>query len=370
MNRELPVKRENEFNYRICFHQGFEALKHELEKDNIRFYRACIVTDSSVGPLYAQAVSDVLKSCCEKVCIHTFPAGEENKHLDTVQNVYTYLIEEGFDRGDMIFALGGGVPGDLSGFAAATYLRGIRFIQIPTSLLAQVDSSIGGKTGVDFRKYKNMVGAFHQPSLVYMNTDVLSTLNEEQFACGMAEIIKAGMLADAGFFQWLSDKHSLIMAKDRDTLEEMILRSCRIKRDIVEEDPKEQGVRALLNLGHTIGHAVEKLMDFSMLHGQCVALGYVAAAYLSLQRGLISTQDLFAVERLNRLYGLSNRIDGLEREAILKATKKDKKMSHGTIKFVLLKSIGNAVTDTTVSEGELLSAIDYIIEEKSEKNNG
>lgn len=363
MNGELPVKRENEFSYRICYREGFQDFAAELEKDQIQFYRACIVTDSTVGALYADTLAQQLKSCCHKVTVFTFPAGEENKNIETVQEVYEHLIQEGFDRKDMLIALGGGVTGDLTGFVAATYLRGIRFIQVPTTLLSQVDSSIGGKTGVDFRKYKNMVGAFHQPSLVYMNLSTLASLNEEQFSCGMAEIIKAGLIADQSFFHWLSENHEGIQKRNSKLLAEMIYRSCKIKGDVVEEDPTEKGIRAILNFGHTIGHAVEKLKDFSMLHGQCVAAGYVAAAYLSLQRGLISTEDLFEIEKINRMYGLPNRVSALDAKDVLAATKKDKKMSQGSIKFVLLQKMGTAIVDTSLTDDEILCGIQYILGE-------
>ncbi len=363
MSRELPVTRENDFSYRICFHQDFDQIVEELKKDQIEFYRACIVTDSVVGALYADKLSEALKAYCHKVTVYTFPAGEEHKNLEVIQSIYEHLILEGFDRKDMLIALGGGVTGDMTGFAAATYLRGIRFIQVPTTLLAQVDSSIGGKTGVDFRQYKNMVGAFHQPSLVYMNLSAYRTLNEEQFACGMAEVIKSGMLADRGYFHWLMEHHQEILEKNEDVLADMILRCCEIKRDVVEEDPTEQGIRALLNLGHTIGHAVEKLMNFSMLHGQCVAVGYVAAAYISLQRGMISTEDLYNIEKINHMFQLPVRIHGLKDTEILSATKKDKKMSRGNIKFILLNGIGEAVVDKTVTDEELLSGIRYIMGE-------
>ena len=363
MNRELPVKREHEFSYRICYREGFQDFAAELEKDQIHFYRACIVTDSTVGALYANILAEQLKSCCHKVTVFTFPAGEENKNIETVQEVYEHLIQEGFDRKDMLVALGGGVTGDLTGFVAATYLRGIRFIQVPTTLLSQVDSSIGGKTGVDFRKYKNMVGAFHQPSLVYMNLSTLHSLNKEQFSCGMAEIIKAGLIADKDLFDWLMANQKGILQRDPEILAEMIYRSCKIKGDVVEEDPTEKGIRAILNFGHTIGHAVEKLKDFSMLHGQCVAAGYVAAAYLSLQRDLISTEDLFEIEKINHMYGLPNRVSGLNAKDILEATKKDKKMSRGSIKFILLQKMGRAIVDTSLTDEEILSGIQYLLGE-------
>ena len=201
-----------------------------------------------MAPLYLEEVRAVLAGCCKAVSVFTFPAGEENKHLDTVRNLYEHLILEHFDRKDMLAALGGGVVGDLCGFAAATYLRGVDFIQIPTTLLSQVDSSIGGKTGVDFDAYKNMVGAFHMPRLVYANLRTLLTLPEEQFSSGMGEVVKHGLIKNREYYQWLKDNHEGIAARNLDLCQAMVYESCMIKKRVVEEDPTEQGERALLNL--------------------------------------------------------------------------------------------------------------------------
>lgn len=363
MNTELPIVRENEFAYDICFCRGYDLLSQMIKERNLSFHRVCIVSDSQVAPLYLEQLKAALDECCTNVTFYVFPAGEEQKNLDTVQGLYEHLIQEGFDRRDMLAALGGGVTGDLTGFTAATYLRGIPFMQFPTSLLSQVDSSIGGKTGVDFRNYKNMVGAFYQPSLVYMNLDTLSTLNEEQFSCGMGEILKAGLIRDMDFFRWLLDNHREILDRNPQILQEMIYRSCQIKKIVVENDPLERGERAILNLGHTIGHAVEKLKEFQMLHGQCVALGYVAAAYISMRRGLLSPDQLQQIREANTIFGLPNDTRGLDAAAVLAATKKDKKMSRGAIKFILLEKMGNAIVDDTVSDPELLEAIRYILGE-------
>ena len=205
---------------------------------------------------------------------------EKNKNLNTVSALYQALIQNGLDRKSLLVALGGGVVGDLTGFGAATYLRGIDFIQVPTTLLAQVDSSVGGKTGVDFQQYKNMVGAFHQPRLVYMNLSTLSSLPAEQFACGMGEILKTGLICDGDFFRYVCCEQKGIKKLDMEQIARMVRRCCEIKAGVVERDPKEQGERALLNLGHTVGHSVEKLKNFTLLHGQCVGVGLVAAAYL------------------------------------------------------------------------------------------
>ena len=277
--------------YDIVIEKDFSQLGTAFSRLNVTGRKICIVTDSNVGPLYAKAVQEVLETTGNQIFVYTFAAGEESKNLNTVQDLYEFLIENHFDRKDMLAALGGGVVGDLTGFTAATYLRGISFIQIPTSLLAQVDSSIGGKTGVDFRAYKNMVGAFHQPKLVYMNMSTLLSLDTRLFNSGFGEIIKHGLIKDAAYYRWLQNNAAKIQSKDYDALEQMIAGSCNIKREVVELDPTEQGDRALLNFGHTLGHAIEKLMNFQLYHGECVVLGMIAALNISVTRGHITQAE-------------------------------------------------------------------------------
>ena len=313
--KTLTVKREGtstEFSYEIVWDGSYERLAGCVENLKLPAKKACIVTDSTVSELYLEEVKNVLSPLFETVTAFVFPAGEASKNLDTVKDLYTHLIENHFERKDILFALGGGVVGDLTGYAAATYLRGIDFIQLPTTLLAQVDSSVGGKTGVDFDQYKNMVGAFHHPRLVYMNMATLKSLNGD------------------------------------------------IKRQVVENDPTEQGERAVLNLGHTIGHAIEKLKNFELLHGQCVALGTVAAAYISYKRSYLSDEEFYEIRDMNVGFYLPITVDGLKSEDILAATKSDKKMEQGTIKFILLESVGHAVVDRTVTDEEMLEAINSI----------
>lgn len=351
---------EDSFSYEIIWEDQFTNLARELKKLNLAFGKICIVSDDTVADLYLADVKNVLASLDVPVTEFIFPTGETSKNLDTVQQLYTHLIREHFDRKDLLVALGGGVVGDLTGYAAATYLREIDFIQIPTTLLAQVDSSIGGKTGVDFASYKNMVGAFHHPRLVYMNLHTLETLTDEQFACGMGEVLKSGLIRDARFYEWTINHMSEIQERIYPVLVKMIQKCCDIKRQVVEEDPNEKGLRAILNLGHTVGHAIEKLKDFQLLHGQCVALGTIAAAYISFRRGYLSTEEFYEIRDMNVGFDLPIFVDGLVTQDILDATKSDKKMEHGKIKFILLQSIGQAVIDDTVTDEEIKEAIDFI----------
>lgn len=362
MSKKLNVKYEGKPCYNIHVESSFSSLEESLREDLDNLQRkVCIVTDSHVAALYLDEIASICGDLFTKVLSFVFPAGEASKNMDTVQKLYLSLIENHFDRGDLLIALGGGVVGDLTGFAAATYLRGIDFLQIPTTLLAQVDSSIGGKTGVDFQQYKNMVGAFHMPSMVYMNTATLNTLPAEQFSSGMAEIIKHGLIRDEAYYRWISDHREGICGLDPELLEEMIYRSCQIKGSVVEEDPKEKGVRAHLNFGHTVGHAVEKLSDFRLSHGYSVALGMKAAAYLSKKLGYLSGEDISEMLSVFASFGLPVSLP-LEEDSreILQATKSDKKMAGKQIKFIILTAVGTAQIYREFTDEDLLEAIDYM----------
>ena len=313
-----------------------------------------------MAELYADEVLELLEGNCLKAVKFVFPNGEENKTLDTVREAYRFLIEEKFDRHDMLLALGGGVTGDVTGYIAATYLRGIDYVQIPTTLLAQADSSIGGKTGVDFDGYKNMVGAFKMPRLVYMNLATLTTLDDRQFYSGFAEIMKHGLIRDAALYEWLIENMYEICERDMPVLQEMLKRSCMVKKLVVEKDPSEQGERALLNFGHTVGHAIEKAKNFELFHGECVALGAVAAAFISWKRELLSMEEYYEIRDMFVPFYLPITVEGIDPQEILKLTKSDKKMESGRIKFVLLKKIGKAVIDNTVTDEEILAAIEEI----------
>ncbi len=357
MAQRLPILYQNKPCYDIYITRDFNDIPREFEPFVTSGQKICIVTDSNVRGLYADALKEELDRLSSKVDIYTLPAGEEHKTLDSVREVYTFLIREGYGRKDLLVALGGGVIGDMTGYIAATYLRGVDYIQIPTTLLSQCDSSIGGKTGVDFDGYKNMVGAFKMPRLVYMNMHTLRTLEDRQYFSGFAEVMKHGLIKDARFYTWLIEQMYEICEKDMDVLEEMILRSCTVKKQVVEKDPLEQGERALLNYGHTIGHAIEKARHFQLLHGECVALGAVAAAFISWKRDMISMEEYYEIRDMFVPFYLPITVDDIDPEEVLRLTRSDKKAQSGVIRFVLLERIGKAVIDTTVTDEEILEAV-------------
>ena len=362
MNQLLTVNYEDKPSYDIWLEPDFMRLGEAVAPLMLNKRKIMIITDSNVAKHYLEAITNVFLSCAKHVESFIFPSGENSKNLDTVSQCYERLIQAGFDRNDVLVALGGGVVGDLTGFVAATYLRGIRFIQVPTSLLSMVDSSIGGKTGVDYKAFKNMVGAFHQPKLVYMNLSTLLTLPDAEYFSGMGEIIKHGLIKDISYYEWLKLQEAKISTRDYETILTMVYRSCLIKRAVVEQDPKEQGERALLNFGHTIGHSVEKLKELTLLHGECVCLGMAAASYLSMKRGTISEDEYQDILITIESFKQPIRVSGLSPKEIYEVTKLDKKMDSDKIKFILLQEIGNAVIDPTVTEDEMLSAISSILE--------
>ncbi len=361
MSSRIKVTNEQKPCYDIVIEDSFDRLEQELDGIVKGNRKIGVIADENTCIYYDNECKPLLEKKASAVHLIVIKSGEENKTLDTVSFIYKSLIEKHFDRRDLLIALGGGVIGDMTGFTAATYLRGIDYIQIPTTLLSQVDSSIGGKTGVDFLAYKNMVGAFYMPKLVYMNLSTLKTLPVRQFFSGMAEVLKYGLIRDESFYSWIISQMDAILEHETTVLEEMIYRSCLIKREIVERDPKELGERALLNFGHTIGHAIEKLKDFQLLHGECVALGSVAAAYLSYLRKYITAEEYYEIRDMFVAFSLPVSVDTIRAEDIISVTKSDKKMDGDQIKFILLKDLGNAMIDTTVSVQEMYQAMEQII---------
>lgn len=355
-------------HYDIVISHTFKDLMEEVAALSIADRKVCIVTDSNVAPLYGDEVELLLKDRCAGLFRFVFPAGEEQKTLETVVTLYKFLLDKEFERNDILMALGGGVVGDLTGFTAATYLRGIDYIQIPTTLLSQTDSSIGGKTGVDFEGFKNMVGAFYMPKLIYINVSTLRSLPDRQYYSGFAEIMKYGLIKDGLFYEWLLENMYEIREKDNDVLEEMIVRSCAIKKMIVEMDPLEKGERALLNFGHTIGHAIEKASGFRLHHGECVALGAVAAAFISWKREWLSMEEYYEIRDMFVPFQLPITIEDMDPQEILRLTKADKKREGDNIKFILLKKVGRAVIDRNVSDEDIINALNEI-NYTEEKNN-
>ena len=355
--KRLEVRAEGKKVYDIVIESSFSKLVEELSSFGIKERKLCIVTEDHVASYYLEEVKNILEGQCAKLEVYIFQEGEASKNLSTVDNLYQFLITHEFDRKDMLLALGGGVTGDLTGFAAATYLRGIDFVQIPTSLLAQVDSSIGGKTGVDYHAYKNMVGAFYMPKLVYINVSTVKTLSERQYHSGLGEVIKHGLIRDKAYFEWIRDNKEAIAKKEDAALAYIIEGSCQIKRAVVEEDPKEHGVRATLNFGHTLGHSIEKLMNFSLTHGECVAIGSLLAADISCKRGYISEAENRDIKEVYKYFDFPILPEELNAQDIVKETRHDKKMEHGKIKFILLAKVGEAKIYQDVTSEEMLEIL-------------
>ena len=308
---------------------------------------AVIVSNTTVAPLYLNQLQATLGGRFTKVIFCVLPDGEVHKDWPTLQLIFDALLENGCDRKTILFALGGGVVGDMTGFAAASYMRGVPFVQVPTTLLAQVDSSVGGKTAINHPLGKNMIGAFYQPQLVVCDLDVLKTLPDREISAGLAEVIKYGPIADIAFMEWMEANLDALLAKDSAALAHAIERSCQIKADVVGQDEREQGLRAILNFGHTFGHAIESGLGYGQwLHGEGVGCGMVMAAHLSARLNLV---DAAFVERLTLLVsraGLPTRAPVLREKdnagRYLELMRMDKKSEAGEIRFVLIDGAGKA----------------------------
>jgi 3-dehydroquinate synthase len=301
-----------------------------------------IVSNTTVAPLYIDKVKSLLTDF--EVCEVILPDGEQYKNLDTVNQIFTSLLENRFDRSSTLIALGGGVVGDMTGFAAASYQRGVNFIQIPTTLLSQVDSSVGGKTGVNHPLGKNMIGAFYQPKAVIIDVDTLDTLPKREFSAGMAEVIKYGLLGNENFLSFIEKNVDFLMNKKKSSLIDAIYQSCNDKANIVAEDELEAGKRALLNLGHTFGHAIENSMGYgNYLHGEAISIGMYMAAVMSEKEGFIDQSQVNRVKSILENCELPTRLIGkINFSDFSKSMSVDKKVLKGKIRLVLLKTIGAA----------------------------
>jgi len=312
----------------------------ELLRAAIPGQQVAIITNDVVGPLYTSRLLQSLQG--KKIDVFSLPDGESHKDLATWSRIHGFLAEKRHNRGTCIVALGGGVVGDMAGFAAATWQRGVRFLQIPTTLLAQVDSSVGGKTGVNLPAGKNLVGAFWQPSAVIADTDLLSTLPDREYRSGLAEVIKYGVIADRVFFDWLIANTALLMRRDSAALTHAIHRSCEVKAEVVASDEREEGRRAILNYGHTFGHAIENLSGYGeLLHGEAVGIGMVMAADLAARMQLLPAAQARAIKTVVSAYGLPTaRPGGITAEAMCHTFGMDKKVTDGRVRFVLASRIG------------------------------
>jgi 3-dehydroquinate synthase len=304
--------------------------------------RAVIITDANVRGLYAEPLERGLKQAGFDVTVLAVPAGESQKTLDNANRMYRQLARIYAERTTPVFALGGGVVGDLAGFVAATYLRGLPLVQVPTSLLAQVDSSVGGKTAVDLGEMKNMVGSFYQPRLVIADTDTLGTLPKAELVNGLAEVIKHAAIRSRPFFDFLEKNLPLVLQLDEKIVQAMVVDNVRIKAEVVGRDEKETGLREILNFGHTVGHAVEAVTGFSLRHGESVAIGMVAAAKLSSRLGFLAEEEAARLEDLIGQAGLPVRLPDINKLAVVEAMRHDKKVRRDRVRFVLLRSLGHA----------------------------
>ena len=319
--------------------------------------RVFLVSNQTVFGLYGKTVTESLASQGIHVTEIFIPDGESFKNLHTVERIYTYLMAQRADRDSTVVALGGGVTGDVAGFAAATFLRGLACVQIPTTLLSQVDSSVGGKTGVNHQKGKNLIGAFHQPRLVLVDTNTLSTLSSREFRSGVYEIVKYGLIYDAAFFEFLESHLEDLLTRESSTLQRVISRCCEIKADVTSRDERESDLRRILNFGHTFGHALEANMGYSgITHGEAVGWGMLMATEISVRKGLLDAADARRVVALISRLGALPRVDQLEFSDLLDVLEHDKKRQDSKLHFVLLNGIGQTTIRTDIGHSLMQEA--------------
>jgi len=347
-------------------HVGSGALSAELLLPQLAGTQVAIITNTVVAPLCLPVLERALAGSNARVDILELPDGEQAKTLENYTSILDFLIEHRHNRTTTVIALGGGVVGDMAGFAAATYQRGVNFIQIPTTLLAQVDSSVGGKTAVNHPRGKNLIGAFYQPRAVLADIDLLRTLPQRELRAGLAEVLKYGVICDAEFFQWIGDNATALLALDGAAVSHAVMRSCQLKAQVVAADEREGGIRAILNFGHTFGHAIEALTGYSSyLHGEAVAIGMVMAADLSWRLGLLERADAQRIRRALVALELPVVAPPLDPAAMLNAMGLDKKVLDGRLRLVLCRAIGDAFVSDEIDMKllqETLSAADRLCE--------
>jgi len=348
----------DERSYPILIGSGILAMVGAFLRERKIGKRYVVVADDKVASLYGAQLNASLKAAGLECEFLTFPHGEGSKHLSTVGDLASGLVRLGVDRKDALIALGGGVTGDITGFLAAIYMRGIPFIQVPTTLLAQVDSSVGGKTGVDIPEGKNLVGVFYQPRCVVIDPTVLHTLPKDELLNGLAEVIKYGVIRDRQFFEFLEGKRAEILALDPVALVKVIERCCIIKAEVVAADERESDLRRILNYGHTLGHAVEAASSYRLPHGLAVAIGMVAVNWLAVDKGLLAVSEAGRIKGLLDAYGLPVRIpEGFAISQIKEYLKTDKKSVGGKVFFVLPERIGKVIVSDEVSDVQINTAL-------------
>ncbi|MFZ5988832.1 MAG: 3-dehydroquinate synthase [Bacillota bacterium] len=316
-----------------------------------------LITDTNVDKYQSDECMDALKKAGCDVSKFVIEAGEKNKNLDTVRDIYKFLIDLKLDRRSTLIALGGGVVGDITGFAAATFLRGINFVQIPTTLLAQSDSSVGGKVGVDFEGSKNIVGAFYQPRFVYINVNTLRTLPKRELQSGLAEVVKHGIIRDEEFYEYIDYNVNKIFNFDEPVLQYITKVNCSIKGGVVEKDEKESDLRAILNFGHTIGHAIETVMDFNLLHGECVSLGMVGEFKMAQYLEMVDEESVERVRNTLQKIGLPTRLEGIDVESVYKQMFYDKKLVGNKLTFILPRKRIGEVIQCTIDDEALIKRV-------------
>jgi 3-dehydroquinate synthase len=335
----------------------------ELLRKHAGSRQVMVVTNTSVAPLYLERVMRVLRDADARSLV--LPDGESHKTLREFNEIISALLAAGFGRDAVLIALGGGVVGDVTGFAAACYQRGVAYVQVPTTLLAQVDSAVGGKTAVNHERGKNMIGAFHQPRAVIADTETLTTLPRREFAAGLAEVIKYGLIRDSSYFAWIETRLGALLRREPAVLEQAIETACRIKAAVVAADEREAGLRAILNFGHTFGHAIETALDYrDWLHGEAVAAGMMMAADLSRRAGLLDAAALTRIGMVLSEAGLPVRApDGVSTSQLRGLMSVDKKSRAGRLRLVLLRAIGEAIVSEAFEERDLLASIEQYIPE-------
>jgi len=348
-----------ERSYSIHIGRGARQALGEWFAEHAAGCRAVVVADGVVAKLHLQLLSRCLPA---DPLVVTFPPGEASKSLGTLRTLYHRLARARVERSAVIVAFGGGVAGDLAGFLAATWLRGVRYIQVPTNLLAGIDASVGGKTGVNLRYGKNLVGAFYQPKAVIIDTDFLQTLPERDFSAGLAESVKHAAIHDPSFLTWHETHANEITGREEHSITDLIARNCEIKAEIVAQDELEAGFRAILNHGHTIGHAIEHVSDYALRHGECVALGMLVENELARSRGMLPLAQAGRVAQLLSTLGLPRKLpQQLSAQAILAACRVDKKISGGAVNFILLRSLGHPEWVSDITPAEILDALSIIL---------